>query len=237
MVEKGRLVLEANRVSKKYQLGQMSVTALDEVSVQVHQGEFVALAGSSGSGKTTLLNLFGCLDLPSSGEVKVDGVSSLVDDDNFLSGLRATKLGFVFQNFNLFQVLTARENVEYPLLKQKVSKAERIERALMALEKVGLKGFADRRPNQLSGGQRQRVAIARALVHRPVIIIADEPTASLDKKVAVEILTLMRELNEREGATIVFSSHDPTALEFARRTVQMSDGRVVSDSAQGTSSF
>ncbi|MCM2322346.1 MAG: ABC transporter ATP-binding protein [Oligoflexia bacterium] len=220
-------LLRAENVCKTYQLGETTVQALQNIDLEVREGEFLALAGSSGSGKTTLLNLFGCLDRPTSGRIFVAGTDVAELDSDALASFRAATIGFIFQTFNLFPVLSARENVEYPMLLNKTPAAERENRAKEALERVGLARFLDHRPDQLSGGQRQRVAIARALVKRPKIIFADEPTANLDKKTAIEVLTLMRELNTSEKVTFVFSTHDSMILSLASRIFHMSDGRQV----------
>ncbi|MCM2278615.1 MAG: ABC transporter ATP-binding protein [Oligoflexia bacterium] len=225
--EHGAVLLQAQDVCKTYHLGETSVQALQHVDLEVREGEFLALAGSSGSGKTTLLNLFGCLDRPTSGRILVAGTDVAKLDPDALAEFRAATIGFIFQTFNLFPVLSARENVEYPMLLNKTPAPEREKRAKEALERVGLARFLDHRPDQLSGGQRQRVAIARALVKRPKIIFADEPTANLDKKTAVEVLTLMRDLNSSEKVTFVFSTHDSMILSLASRIFHMSDGRQV----------
>jgi putative ABC transport system ATP-binding protein len=210
-------LIAINSVSKQYRLGQAEVHALEKVSLKVDKGEFMALAGSSGSGKTTLLNLIGAIDIPTHGEILIEGIplQSLTSDE--LARFRRKKIGYIFQTFNLIPTLTARENVEYPLVLLGVSAAERKVRALQHLKRVGLEDRADRRPNQLSGGQRQRVAIARAMVKNPTLVLADEPTANLDKKTAVEILDLMQKLNQEEGTTFVFSTHDPLILSRATR--------------------
>jgi putative ABC transport system ATP-binding protein len=217
-------MLVAKDVHKTYFLGETTVHALGGVSLSVEPAEFLALAGASGSGKTTLLNLFGCLDVPSSGLFffQGTGIQKLTEEER--DHFRATKIGFIFQTFNLLPVLTAQENVEYPLLILNCSKKERQERARESLVRVGLEKCLGQRPNQLSGGQRQRVAIARAMVKRPSIVLADEPTANLDKKTATEVLDLMQDLNVREGVTFVFSSHDPLVLSRASRIFYLSDG-------------
>ncbi|MCU0842111.1 MAG: ABC transporter ATP-binding protein [Thiobacillaceae bacterium] len=221
-------VVEVRELSREYALGKQTVTALRDVSLTVFQGEFLALAGPSGSGKSTLLNMIGCIDSPSSGNIRIQGqdVSSRTADE--LADLRLNTLGFVFQTFNLLPVLSAWENVEYPLLQQKnVNKGQRRERVEHALKAVGLERFAGHRPNELSGGQRQRVAIARALATRPRIILADEPTANLDRKTGEDILKLMRELNQRDGTTFIFSTHDPRVMEMADRVIELTDGQIV----------
>ncbi len=218
-------------VSKEYQLGRTRVPALHEVSLAVEPGEFMAVAGPSGSGKSTLLNLVGCLDHPTTGRVLIGGtdVSTLTDDA--LSDLRGRKIGFIFQTFNLIPVLSALENVEFPLLVRHARgdgrpKDPRV-RARRALAEVGLAGFERHRPDELSGGQRQRVAVARALVTDPVIVLADEPTANLDSATGEAIVRLMLDINRRDGTTFIFSTHDPKVMTQAQRVVRLADGRVV----------
>jgi putative ABC transport system ATP-binding protein len=219
--------LIAQEVSKHYRLGEIDVPALKGVDLTVGDGDFLAIAGSSGSGKTTLLNLLGCLDRPSGGTVLVDGRDTAELSSDELSRLRAEKIGFIFQTFNLLPVLTAAENVEYPLLLLQVSPEERERRVKDALEKVGLTRFMHHRPAQLSGGQRQRVAIARAMVKAPRVVLADEPTANLDKHTALGILDLMHDLNTSQKVTFVFSSHDPLILSRASHVLYLSDGEAV----------
>jgi putative ABC transport system ATP-binding protein len=208
-------------------MGSVEVTALDRVDLEVAERDFLAIAGSSGSGKSTLLNILGCVDTPSAGKLFIDGHDTAGLDSRSLARLRAKKIGFVFQNFNLLPTLDALENVEYPLLILEVPRAERIRRASEALRKVGLGDLLKRRPSEMSGGQRQRVAIARAIVKTPKIILADEPTANLDRKNAESVLELMLDLNQREGMTFVFATHDPAILRLARRTISLSDGVVL----------
>jgi putative ABC transport system ATP-binding protein len=212
-------------VTKDYALGRTRVPALRGVSLEVEPGEFMAVAGPSGSGKSTLLNLIGCLDHPSSGRVFIAGQDVQSLDDDALSDLRARKIGFIFQTFNLIPVLSALENVEFPLLFRGGNHEGRA-RALRALEEVGLQDFARHRPDELSGGQRQRVAVARALVTDPVIVLADEPTANLDSATGEAIIDLMLEINRRDGTTFIFSTHDPKVMEHARRVVRLHDGRL-----------
>jgi putative ABC transport system ATP-binding protein len=214
-------------VSKTYRLGKVIVTALDGVSLAVKAGEFLAVAGPSGSGKTTLLNLIGCLDTPTSGEVVIDGEAIGGLSAGRRADLRARKLGFVFQTFNLIPVLTAWENVEYPLLLQR-RRGDVAGRVRAALEHVGLADRARHRPPELSGGQQQRVAIARALVTEPALVLADEPTANLDSRTGHEIVELMRRLNRERGTTFVFSTHDPRIVNAADRVLEISDGRLQS---------
>ena len=212
-------------VSKTYRLGKVTVTALDGVSLAVKAGEFLAVAGPSGSGKTTLLNLIGCLDTPTSGQVAIDGEAISGLSPGRRADLRARKLGFVFQTFNLIPVLTAWENVEYPLLLQR-DRGDVAARVRAALEHVGLADRARHRPPELSGGQQQRVAIARALVTEPALVLADEPTANLDSRTGHEIIELMRRLNRERGTTFVFSTHDPRIVNVADRVLEISDGRL-----------
>jgi putative ABC transport system ATP-binding protein len=221
------IVARLEHVTKEYRLGEQKVRALDDVSLEIESGAFLAIAGPSGSGKSTVLNLLGCIDTPTSGRVIVAGhdVSSNTPDE--LADLRARNIGFIFQTFNLFPVLTAAENVEYPLLQMdEISKAERREKVARMLDLVQLSPFARHRPNQLSGGQRQRVAIARALVTQPEIILADEPTANLDHATGQGILALMKDINRKFGSTFVFSTHDQKVIDVADRLFGIEDGRV-----------
>ncbi|AMX01441.1 ABC transporter ATP-binding protein [Microbulbifer thermotolerans] len=222
-------LVEFESVTKRYRLGEVEITALDAVNFAVRRGDFVAITGPSGSGKTTMLNLIGCLDSPSSGEIRVSGrpVSSL--DDHALDQLRSRTYGIIFQNFNLVPVLTALENVMLPLHLHKISQEERRMRACAALAAVGLTRFADFRPDQLSGGQRQRVAVARALVTEPKLILADEPTASLDTPSALSLVELMKELNTERRVTFVFSTHDQRLLQHVSRVVELRDGKLSAD--------
>jgi putative ABC transport system ATP-binding protein len=215
-------------VTKTYELGRTRVPALRGVSLEVEPGEFMAVAGPSGSGKSTLLNLMGCLDHPTSGTVFVEGQDLQRLDDDALSDLRARKIGFIFQTFNLIPVLSALENVEFPLLFRGGNHGGRA-RAQRALEEVGLQDFGRHRPDELSGGQRQRVAVARALATDPVIVLADEPTANLDSATGEAIIDLMLEINRRDGTTFIFSTHDPKVMQHARRVVRLHDGRLEGD--------
>ncbi len=219
--------VRVENAAKDYQLGQTIVPALRGVTLEVEPGEFMAVAGPSGSGKSTLLNLIGCLDHPTSGRVLIAGQDVAALDDNALSDLRARSLGFIFQTFNLIPVLSALENVEFPLLLRGGNHGGR-ERARRALEEVGLAGFERHRPDELSGGQRQRVAVARALVTDPVIVLADEPTANLDSATGESLLELMLEINRRDGTTFIFSTHDPRVMERAHRVLRLVDGRLAS---------
>jgi putative ABC transport system ATP-binding protein len=224
-------IAEAQDVTKSYRLGKTTVDALRGISLAVAPAEFLAIAGPSGSGKTTLLNLLGCLDTPTAGRVRIAGEAVADLSADRLAGLRARKLGFVFQTFNLIPVLSASENVEYPLLIGRVPKAERHAAVARAVRAVGLADVAHHRPAQLSGGQQQRVAIARALVGGPAIVLADEPTANLDSKTAQEIVELMLLLNRAEGVTFVFSTHDPRVIRQASRVIEIRDGRIATDGA------
>ena len=216
--------------TKDYQLGRTTVPALRGVSLAVGPGEFITVAGPSGSGKSTLLNLIGCLDHPTSGRVLIGEEDVAMLGDDALSDLRADKIGFIFQTFNLIPVLSALENVEFPLLvRQSAERGVRKnarERALRALDEVGLAAFARHRPDELSGGQRQRVAVARALVTDPVIVLADEPTANLDSATGETIVALMEEINRRDGTTFIFSTHDPRVMARAHRVLRLADGRI-----------
>jgi putative ABC transport system ATP-binding protein len=220
-------VVRVEHVSKDYRLGEQVVRAVNDITLSVEAGVFLAIAGPSGSGKTTLLNLVGCIDQPTSGDVFIDGQNVRGMSSDQLAGLRSRSIGFIFQTFNLLPVLSAAENVEYPLLQRPdISAAERRERVKHFLNVVGLADRMQNRPNQLSGGQRQRVAIARALAGSPRIVLADEPTANLDKRTGVGILKLMKRINELTKTTFVFSTHDRRVVELADRLVQIEDGRV-----------
>jgi putative ABC transport system ATP-binding protein len=212
---------------KEYPLGKLVVRALKGVDLSIEKGEFTVIAGPSGSGKTTLLNLIGCVDVPTQGEVEVDGKTTNHLTDAQLTALRLHSIGFIFQSFNLVNVLDVFQNVELPLLLQgKLSADERKSRVEALVQRVGIGQFLHHRPNELSGGQRQRVAIARALVTRPALVLADEPTANLDSATGASILDLMRELNEGEQTTFLFSTHDPAVMNRARRIVRMVDGKL-----------
>ena len=221
-------VVQVEHVFKEYTLGDQQVQALRDISLHIVDGEFLAIAGPSGSGKSTLLNLIGCIDSPTRGTIRIDGHDVGGGSSNQLADLRARTIGFIFQAFNLFPVLSAGENVEYPLLQLKeVSTRERRERVAKYLEIVGLTRFAGHRPNQLSGGQRQRVAIARALAAHPRIVLADEPTANLDHSTGDGILKLMKRINQEFRTTFIFSTHDLRVMEMADRLVRIEDGVLV----------
>ncbi|HEY9103444.1 ABC transporter ATP-binding protein [Chitinimonas sp.] len=220
-------VVRIEHVCKDYLLGDQKVQALKDITLSFEPGVFLAIAGPSGSGKTTLLNLIGCIDTPTSGKIFINDqdVSGRTPDQ--LADLRARTIGFIFQTFNLLPVLSAIENVEYPLLQRSdVSKEERQRRITTFLDIVGLSKYAHHRPNQLSGGQRQRVAIARALAIHPAIVLADEPTANLDHKTGEEILSLMKQINREFGTTFIFSTHDKRVIAKADRLVRVEDGEI-----------
>jgi len=221
--------VEAVGLSRTYRLGAALVPAVREVTLEIRRGEFAALQGPSGSGKTTLLNLLGLLDRPDAGSVAVEGRDGESLSENARSDLRRDRFGFVFQTFNLIPVLSAEENVAYPMVIARVPAEARRERARELLEAVGLAEKSAVRPDLLSGGQRQRVAIARALANRPAIVFADEPTANLDSRTAEEILDLMRGINESSGVAFLFATHDPRVVARARRVLLLHDGRVESD--------
>ena len=222
-------LLSARSVSKSYRLGAAIVPAIRDVTLEISPEEFIAIQGPSGSGKTTLLNLLGLLDKPDAGEVRVEGQEAARLSENAKSDLRRDRFGFVFQTFNLIPVLSAEENVAYPVGLAGKGPAERRARALELLSAVGLAEKASVRPDLLSGGQRQRVAIARALANRPAVVFADEPTANLDSKTADEILDLMRKMGEEREVSFVFATHDPRVVARARRVVSLQDGRIESD--------
>ncbi len=214
-------------VKKHYMLGETRVEALRGVTLRIEKGEFLAIAGPSGSGKSTMLNMFGCIDIPSEGIVKVDEVETEHLSDKELTRYRRTKIGFIFQSFNLIPVLNVYENIEFPLLLQKqFSRKEREAIVMHFIEEVGLSDRLKNKANELSGGQRQRVAIARALVAKPIIVLADEPTANLDSETGLRIIDLMREINEREETTFIFSTHDSHITAHARRIIHIRDGRI-----------
>ncbi|HJV92972.1 MAG TPA: ABC transporter ATP-binding protein [Azonexus sp.] len=220
-------VVRIEHVYKDYLLGDQKVQALKDITLSFDPGVFLAIAGPSGSGKTTLLNLIGCIDTPTSGKIFINDqdVSGRTPDQ--LADLRSRTIGFIFQTFNLLPVLSAAENVEYPLLQRDdVSAAERQKRVKYFLDIVGLSKFANHRPNQLSGGQRQRVAIARALAILPAIVLADEPTANLDHKTGEEILNLMKQINRAFKTTFIFSTHDKRVIAKADRLVRVDDGEI-----------
>lgn len=221
-------LLKLNNITKSYQLGADVVLALRGVNLTIEEGEFTVVSGPSGSGKTTLLNIIGCLDRPTSGDYFVDGEQVASRDFDDLSELRNHKIGFVFQNFNLIPILSAYENIEFPLLinPRPITAEERKDRIFNLLKEVGLGDRWKQRPDQLSGGQKQRVAIARALVTHPRLVLADEPTANLDTTTAIQIIDLMLRLNNEHKTTFLFSTHDDRILDRARRIVKIIDGKI-----------
>jgi putative ABC transport system ATP-binding protein len=222
-------LVKVEQVTRRFPLDHNAVTALSQLDLFVTAGEFLAISGPSGSGKSTLLNLIGCIDKPTSGRILIGGVDTSRLSPSQTSILRREKIGFVFQTFNLIPVFTASENVEYPLLVQGFNSSERRQRVAEALESVGLSSRAHHRPDLLSGGERQRVAVARAIVHRPSLVLADEPTANLDTRNATQLIDLMRDLNKSLGLTFIFSTHDQRLLEHTPRIVRLTDGRIISD--------
>jgi putative ABC transport system ATP-binding protein len=227
-------LIRLENVSKIYRTNGVEFPALGGISFSVEKGEFLSIAGPSGSGKTTALNIIGCLDKPSGGSIFLDEMDISSKKSTELANIRRYKIGFIFQTFNLIPILTAFENVEFPLiLKGDLSQKERNAWVEEILTDVGLKDFMHRKPSQMSGGQQQRVAIARALVKKPKLILADEPTANLDSKTGKEVLELMLQLNEKTGATFIFSTHDKMVMDFGRRLIMLKDGLIKSDEKRG----
>ena len=222
-------LVRVENLTKTYQDGKQEITALAGINLDIFAKDFLALSGPSGSGKTTLLNLIGALDRPDRGEIRIEGISLSGMNFDQLTLLRRNKIGFIFQAFNLIPVMTALENTAFTMSLQKVDKREREARSREALAAVGLAGYEHRFSNQLSGGQQQRVAVARAIAARPALILADEPTANLDSRNANELLDLMQRLNEEQGITFVFSTHDHRIMERAHRIVPMKDGRITKE--------
>jgi putative ABC transport system ATP-binding protein len=227
-------LIETQNVTKIYRLGDTEVHALDHISLQIERGEFISIMGPSGSGKSTFMNVIGCLDKPDSGQYLLDDVDIGRLNRDELAGIRNKKIGFVFQGFNLLSRTTALENVELPMLYNGVPPEERKEKAIAALNRVGLGGRENHRPNQLSGGQQQRVAIARALVNDAPIILADEPTGNLDTKTSSEIMDLLVKLNAASQMTVVLVTHEPDIARYSRRVIKFLDGRIISDSPPGS---
>jgi putative ABC transport system ATP-binding protein len=226
-------VVRLRDVAKTYRAGSVEVAAVKGVSLEIAPDRFTMVVGPSGSGKTTLLNLIGCIDAPSSGTVEIAGADTGTLSDNALSDFRARNIGFIFQSFNLVPVLSAYENVEYPLLMVGMAAAERRTRTLALLEAVGLAAQARQRPNELSGGQKQRVAIARALVKSPQIVLADEPTANLDSETGAAIIELMRGIQVQSRTSFIFSTHDPQLMSHSDETFTIRDGVLVGHDVRG----
>jgi putative ABC transport system ATP-binding protein len=222
-------IVTCREVTKTYQQGKVEVKAVEKITLDVQTGSFMALAGPSGSGKTTLLNLIGGLDLPDSGDIRVNGQSYADLSSARMADLRLHKIGFVFQAYNLIPVLSAVENVEYVMLLQGAAASERRNKAIQILDEVGLEGKYNRRPAELSGGQQQRVAVARAIVANPAIVLADEPTANLDSKTGESLLQLMLRMNRERQVTFIFSTHDNMVMAYARRLVMLKDGRIADE--------
>ncbi len=222
-------IIEVERITRTFHIGELTVPALCDVSLEIERGDFVAIMGPSGSGKSTLMNILGCLDKPTSGSYRLDGISVEEMDHDQLAEIRNREIGFVFQQFNLLARTSALENVELPLLYTTEAVPDLGVRALQALASVGLAERADHHPNQLSGGQQQRVAIARALVNNPQIILADEPTGALDSRTSIEIMAIFQRLNRRQGITTIIVTHEPDIAAYANRNIYFRDGRIVRD--------
>jgi putative ABC transport system ATP-binding protein len=222
------MLISIQNLNRTYQMGAEIIEALKNVSVSIEKNEYVALMGPSGSGKSTLMNLLGCLDTPSRGQYWLNGIEVSSMDDNELAEVRNKQIGFVFQTFNLMPRLSALENVALPLVYAGFSKQDRLEKARLTLESVGLGNRVHHRPNELSGGQRQRVAVARALVNDPAIILADEPTGNLDSKTSYEIMALFQQIHA-QGNTVILVTHEPDIALHAHRIIRLKDGLVESD--------
>lgn len=222
------MLIEIKNLVKNYVMGDIQVQALRDINLTIDRNEYVAIMGPSGSGKSTLMNILGCLDTPTEGQYLFDNVDVSTLSDDELSAMRNREIGFIFQNFNLLPKMNALQNVELPLMYAGIPKAMRRERAIEALERVGLADRMDHKPTELSGGQRQRVAVARALVTKPGILLADEPTGALDSKTGVEIMALFDELH-REGNTLILITHEREIAEYSRRIIQIRDGLIFSD--------
>jgi len=222
-------VIELQNVDKVYRMDEVEVSALKNINLKVRENEFIAVKGPSGSGKSTLLHIIGCLDRPTKGKVILDGVNVSGLNDTELARLRGRKIGFVFQFFNLYPTLSALENIELPMVIAEENKRKRRERALELLKAIGIEKRADHLPSQLSGGERQRVAIARALANNPPLILADEPTGNLDSKSGREILTILKNLQEKENKTLIVVTHDEHIAKYAERIVYLKDGEIIKE--------
>jgi putative ABC transport system ATP-binding protein len=222
-------VIELQNVDKVYRMDEVEVSALKNINLKVRENEFIAVKGPSGSGKSTLLHIIGCLDRPTRGKVILDGVNVSGLNDTELARLRGRKIGFVFQFFNLYPTLSALENIELPMVIAEENKRKRRERALELLKAIGIEKRADHLPSQLSGGERQRVAIARALANNPPLILADEPTGNLDSKSGREILTILKNLQEKENKTLIVVTHDEHIAKYAERIVYLKDGEIIKE--------
>lgn len=227
--KRSQALVDIRQVHRVYRQGLVEVPALRGVDLEVEQGEFSVLAGPSGSGKTTLLNMIGCLDQPTKGEVWIKGREISGLNKKEAARFRLENVGFVFQAYNLIPVLSVYENAEFVMMLKGGGAKERRERVMELLERVGLGGMEDRRPHELSGGQQQRVAVVRAIAGHPLLVLADEPTANLDSETSAALLDVMGELNEEQGVTFLFSSHDPVVIERCRRVIRLDSGEIVSD--------
>jgi len=228
-------VIETKDLKKYYNQGtELEVKALDGINLQIKNGEFTAIVGPSGSGKTTLLNIIGGLDKPTGGQVFIDQRDISMLDENQLIDFRLNNIGFVFQAYNLIPVLTAYENAEFIMLLQNRPEKERKQRVIELLKDVGLEKQINKKPTQMSGGQQQRVAVARALASKPKFILADEPTANLDSKSTTQLLDIMKKLNEKEGITFLFSTHDQRVIDRAKRIIHIDDGKIVNDTQKSS---
>lgn len=221
------MFLKIENLNKIYKSESVETIGLKDINLNINKGEFVVISGPSGSGKTTLLNIIGGLDSASSGRVSLLDIEITDLNENSLSEIRLNKIGFIFQAYNLIPVLSAKENIEYIMTLQGVDKSEREKRILQVAKDLGIETLLNKKPSQMSGGEQQRVAVARAIVSKPNLILADEPTANLDSKNSDTLMEMMRELNEKEGITIIFSSHDPMVIDKAKRHILLRDGKIV----------
>jgi len=222
-------LIEVRNVIKTYEMGDETFYALNDVSLTIEKGEFVAIMGASGSGKSTFMNMLGCLDKPNSGSYYLDNIDVLNLNQNELAQIRNEKMGFVFQGFNLISRTSALDNVQIPMIYKGIEESARIKRAYEVLKIVGLENKANNMPNQISGGQQQRVAIARAIANNPPLILADEPTGNLDTKTSIEIMNFFVDMNAKMGKTIVLVTHEPDIAEYCKRIVKFKDGKIISD--------